>query len=262
MMEFQDIKAIIECLLFVTDKPLSLNVLQMLLEEDDRRVILQALDELKNEYDTLGRSFQLVEIAEGYQLSSRLAFAPWIRKLYKSRTTNKLSRAALETLAVIAYRQPVTKAEIEDIRGVSADGVLNALTERKFIRSVGRKEVVGRPLMYGTTREFLHYFGLKNLNDMPSLRDLQDILKEDEAGQSWMLDPSGELVARTKVTPDEIAETALCEPWQEPPSNVGAAENGGVEGAVPTAESSEASPQSAAAESPVENSAEPVVAQA
>jgi segregation and condensation protein B len=124
-MEPNEIKAVIECLLFVTDKPLSLNTLQGLLEGVDRRTLLETLDELKAEYDLQSRAFQLVEIAEGYQLSTRVQYAPWIRKLYKARTTNKLSRASLETLAIIAYRQPVTKAEVEDIRGVSSDGVVN-----------------------------------------------------------------------------------------------------------------------------------------
>jgi len=198
-METKEIKAIIECMLFVSDKPLALGTIQGLLEDVDRRTILACLDELKAEYDMQGRAFHLVEIAEGYQLATRVQYAPWIRKMFKSRTSNKLSRAALETLAIIAYRQPVTKAEIEDIRGVSADGIVNALLDRKFIRIVGRKEVVGRPILYGTTKEFLHYFGLKDLTDMPMLKDLQEILDSDEAGKAWEINPQGELVAKVRV---------------------------------------------------------------
>jgi len=203
-MESKEIKAVIECLLFISDKPLSLGSLHSLFERVDRRTLLVCLDELKAEYDLQGRAFQLVEIAEGYQLSTRVQYAPWIRKMYKNRASSKLSRAALETLAIIAYRQPVTKAEIEDIRGVSADGVVNALTERKLVRIVGRKEVVGRPLLFGTTKEFLHFFGLKDLTDMPELKELQEILEMDEAGESWDLNPQGELTA--KIRSSEEAE--------------------------------------------------------
>jgi segregation and condensation protein B len=202
-MEPQELKAVIECLLFVSDKPLSLGMLQGLLEDVDRRTLLAALDELKAEYDQAQRAFQLVEIAEGYQLVTRVQYAPWIRKLYKSRAGSKLSRAALETLAIVAYRQPITKAEIEDIRGVSVDSVLNLLLERKLARIVGRKEVVGRPMLYGTTKEFLHYFGLKDLNDMPMLKDLEDILAQDEAGEDWELNPQGDLVAKVKPAEGE-----------------------------------------------------------
>lgn len=197
-MERDELKSILECLLFVSDKPMSLGTLQGLLESEDRRTLLAALDELKAEYDQQHRAIQLVEIAEGYQLATRVQFAPWIRKMYKTRTASKLSRAALETLAIIAYRQPITKAEIEDIRGVSADGVVNSLMERKFIRLVGRKEVVGRPMLYGTTKDFLHYFGLKDLSDMPTLQDLEDILVQDEAGENWEIGTEGELVAKMK----------------------------------------------------------------
>ncbi|MBN1594534.1 SMC-Scp complex subunit ScpB [candidate division FCPU426 bacterium] len=205
-MEIKELKSVIECLLFVSDKPMSLAAFQALLENVDRRTVIACLDELKAEYDMERRAFHLVEIAEGYQLATRVQYAPWIRKMFKSRAGNKLSRAALETLAIIAYRQPVTKAEIEDIRGVNADGVINALLERKLIRMVGRKEVVGRPILYGTTKEFLHYFGLKDLNEMPTLKDLQEILEADEEGQAWELNQQGELIARVKVA-DEPAET-------------------------------------------------------
>ncbi|MCK5241171.1 SMC-Scp complex subunit ScpB [bacterium] len=210
-MEVKEIKAVIECMLFVSDKPMSLGTIQGMLEEVDRRTVLVCLDELKAEYDMQGRAFHLAEIAEGYQLATRVQYAPWIRKMFKSRTSNKLSRAALETLAIIAYRQPVTKAEIEDVRGVSADGMVNTLLDRKFIRIVGRKEVVGRPILYGTTKEFLHYFGLKDLTDMPMLKDLQDILDSDEAGKAWEINPQGELVAKVKVGEEGEAN----EPYSE-----------------------------------------------
>ncbi len=203
-MEIQEAKDIIESLLFVSDKPLSLAALKAVLEPLDRQTLLACLEELKAEYELQHRAFHLVEIAEGYQLATRAAFAPWIRKLYKSRLNNKLSRAALETLAIIAYRQPISKAEIEDIRGVSADGVISSLLERRMIRIVGRKEAVGRPLLFGTTKEFLHYFGLKDLSDMPELKDLQEMLQEDENGKNWEVNEQGDLVARGKGEEQEI----------------------------------------------------------
>lgn len=226
-MESKEMKAVIECLLFVSDKPLSLGSLHNLFERVDRRTLLACLDELKAEYDLQGRAFQLVEIAEGYQLSTRVQYAPWIRKLYKNRTNSKLSRAALETLAIIAYRQPVTKAEIEDIRGVSADGVVNSLAERKLVRIVGRKEVVGRPLLYGTTKEFLHFFGLKDLTDMPELKELQEILEADEAGESWDLNPHGELIAKVRSNEESEAEAdESSQEIQEPGADAAANEEG------------------------------------
>ncbi len=218
-MEIKEAKTIIECLLFVSDKPLSLATIKALLEDMDRRDIIQCLDELKAEYDTQARAFHLVEIAEGYQMVTRVSLAPWIRKLYKNRSSNKLSRAALETMAIIAYRQPISKAEVEDIRGVSADGVVNSLLERKLIRVVGRKEVIGRPLLYGTTKEFLHYFGLKDLSDMPELKDLQDMLRQDEVGEDWEMNPEGNLVAKIKTKDDNEVSTpdsGSAMPAQEP----------------------------------------------
>jgi segregation and condensation protein B len=213
-MEIKEAKTVIECLLFVSDKPLSLSTLKTLLEDMDRRDIIQCLDELKAEYDTQARAFHLVEIAEGYQMVTRVSLAPWIRKLYKNRASNKLSRAALETMAIVAYRQPISKAEVEDIRGVSADGVMNSLLERKLIRVVGRKEVIGRPLLYGTTKEFLHYFGLKDLSDMPELKDLQDMLRQDEVGEDWELNSEGSLVAKIK-TKEETESSPALEPGTE-----------------------------------------------
>ncbi len=242
-MESKEIKAVIECLLFVSDKPLSLGSLHNLFERVDRRTLLACLDELKAEYDLQGRAFQLVEIAEGYQLSTRVQYAPWIRKLYKNRANSKLSRAALETLAIIAYRQPVTKAEIEDIRGVSADGVVNSLAERKLVRIVGRKEVVGRPLLYGTTKEFLHFFGLKDLTDMPELKELQEILEADEAGESWDLNPHGELIAKARSSEESEAEANESSLESQEPLAAAAAnqenEQAGSEDAEPVAANQE-----------------------
>jgi len=122
---------------------------------------------------------QLVEVAGGYQIVTKPEFHEWVRRLFHERTTQKLSVAALETLAVIAYRQPVTAPEIADIRGVNTAGVLGTLVDRKLIRIVGRKSVVGRPFMYGTTRDFLERFGLNNIGDLPKVEDMSELLGFD-----------------------------------------------------------------------------------
>ena len=122
---------------------------------------------------------QLVEIANGYQLTTRSEYANWIKKLNKIKVSTKLSKPAMETLAIIAYKQPIIKPEVEKIRGVDSGGVIKTLLERKLIKIIGRMDIVGKPMMYGTTSEFLQYFGLKDLTDLPTLREFQE-LKEEE----------------------------------------------------------------------------------
>lgn len=173
-------KSIIECLLFVSGKPLSVKKINEVLEEFDEEVVRKLLAELQIEYETLGRPFSIVEIAEGFQIVTKPQFAFWIKKLYKTRIVTRLSKAALETLAIVSYKQPVTRLEIESIRGVSTEGVLETLLERDLIAIKGRKECIGRPLLYGTTQEFLRYFGLKSLVDLPKVEELLNHLRRDE----------------------------------------------------------------------------------
>jgi len=137
-----------------------------------------AVAALKQDYDRPG-GLQVVEVAGGYQITTKPEFHEWVRRLFHERTTQKLSVAALETLAVIAYRQPVTVPEIGDIRGVNASGVIGTLVDRKLIKIVGRKAVVGRPFMYGTTREFLERFGLNDITDLPKVEDMSELLGFD-----------------------------------------------------------------------------------
>ena len=169
-------KSIIECLLFVSDKPLSVDKIKEVIEDAlgnaDEKTIRNLITELQMDYETLGRPLAVVEIAEGFQITTRPQFAGWIKKLFKSKVTHRLSKAALETLAVISYRQPVTRLEIESIRGVSTEGVLETLLERNLIKINGRKDCIGRPLLYGTTQEFLKYFGLKDLTELPKVEEL------------------------------------------------------------------------------------------
>jgi segregation and condensation protein B len=170
------LKPIIEALIFASPEPLTLKSLYRLLDTEPREDVDAALAAVHKDYDRAG-GLQMVEVAGGYQIVTRPELHEWVRKLFHERTTQKLSVQALETLAVIAYKQPVTAAEIAEIRGVSSSGgVLSTLLERRLIKTVGRKPVIGRPFMYATTREFLERFGLGDLNDLPKVEDLSDAL--------------------------------------------------------------------------------------
>ena len=179
-MEREELKRIIESLLFVSDKSLETATLSRVLDGAEKKEILSILAELKKDYQEKSFSFHVVEVAEGFQMCTKPEYSPWIKKLYQSRLSNKLSKQSLETLAIIAYKQPVIKAEIDFIRGVNSDGVLNTLLDRNLIRIVGRQDAgLGRPFLYGTTKEFLQQFGLKDLNDLPSLPELKELLAEE-----------------------------------------------------------------------------------
>lgn len=170
-----DLKAIVEALVFASPEPLTLKALCQLLEGEPREDVLAAIAELKSDYERPG-GLQLVEVAGGYQIVTRPDLHEWVRRLFHERSTQKLSVQALETLAVVAYRQPVTALEITEIRGVNTSGVINTLLERHLIKIVGRKQVVGRPFMYATTKEFLIRFGLNDLSDLPKVEDMADAL--------------------------------------------------------------------------------------
>ena len=170
------LKPIVEALIFASPEPVTKKMLYKLLDSEPREDVDVALQAVKTDYERRG-GLQLVEIAGGYQIVTRAEFHDWVRKLFHERTTSKLSVQALETLAVIAYKQPVTAAEIAEIRGVtSSGGVLSTLVDRRLIKTVGRKQVVGRPFMYATTREFLDRFGLNDLSDLPKVEEMSDAL--------------------------------------------------------------------------------------
>jgi segregation and condensation protein B len=173
-----DLKSIIEALIYASPEPVTMKALVKLLESEPAEEITFAINSLKADYERPG-GLQLVEVAGGYQITTKPEFHEWVRRLFHERTTQKLSVAALETLAVIAYRQPVTVPEIGDIRGVNASGVIGTLVDRKLIKIVGRKAVVGRPFMYGTTREFLERFGLNDITDLPKVEDMSELLGFD-----------------------------------------------------------------------------------
>jgi segregation and condensation protein B len=172
-MEHEELKAVIENVLFAADQPVSVGQLQGLFAETTEKAALKsALDELVREYQS--RNLQLMEVAEGYQLMTRHDYSDWVRKFMKLDKTAKLSQPSLDTLAIIAYKQPLTKAEVEEIRGVDSSGVVRTLLEKKVIAPSGRKKVPGRPIMYRTTRKFLEYFGLMDLSDLPTLEDFKE----------------------------------------------------------------------------------------
>ena len=168
-MELSEAKRIIEALLFSSSNPLSLDQIKEVIEEIRPSQIKVLIDELNAEYDQTGRSFRIIEIAGGYQSCTRPEYAIWVKRLYKKRRGQKLSMPALETLAIIGYRQPATKGDIEFIRGVNVDGVLRTLLEKGLVKIKGRKEGIGRPIIYVTTRRFLEYFGLTSLSELPEL---------------------------------------------------------------------------------------------
>jgi segregation and condensation protein B len=176
-----EVKGVIESLLFVHQHPLTVdNIVRIVGNEVGKKVIKEVLMELLAEYQGMGRSFHLMEVGEGYQFRTKAEYAPWIRNLKKVKPT-KLSQSALETLAIVAYRQPIVRAEVEHIRGVDSGWVLNSLLEKGLIKILGRKEVAGRPLVYGTSRRFLEVFGLRDLRGLPTLQEL-DALKGAEEG--------------------------------------------------------------------------------
>jgi segregation and condensation protein B len=169
-----ELVAIVEALIFVADEPLTVKLLAEVLEED-KESIEAAVDELTKEYETRESGLQLREIAGGWQISTRTEFHEEVRKFLKTRPSAKLSLASLETLAVIAYKQPVTVPEILEIRGVQSASAIKTLLEKRLIVTKGHKETVGRPMQYGTSREFLVQFGLKDLSELPSIEDFEDL---------------------------------------------------------------------------------------
>ena len=167
----QELKGIIEALLYVSHEPITLDKLLCVLEGPSRLIVNNALRALQRDYDQEGRGLHIAEVAGGFLMASRADCAPWIKRLQKVKVSPKVSRSALETLAIIAYKQPIVRADIEQIRGVETSGVLRTLLDQKLVRIVGRKDIPGRPIMYGTSKYFLQRFGLRDLRDLPPLRE-------------------------------------------------------------------------------------------
>ena len=174
-----EVRAILEALIYVSPHPLTPRDIEKVLGGVPRKEWHAALEEIRAEYARDGRGLQLVEVAGGFQITTRPEYNDWVRELLDPKAPTRLSVQALETLAVIAYKQPVTLPEIIDLRGVKSGGVIKTLLEKRLIRITGRKEVVGRPMLYGTTREFLLHFGLKDVGDLPRIEEFAAVLGED-----------------------------------------------------------------------------------
>jgi segregation and condensation protein B len=170
----EEAKKIIEVLLFVNERPLGLDSVVKVLESLNKDSAKAIIDELNDDYAKTGRSFSIIEVAGGFQIMTDPFYAPWVRKLFSKGKKHRLSAPSLETLAIVAYKQPVTRADIETIRGVNIECVLETLLERDILRVVGRKEIPGRPFLYGTTKNFLTHFGLNSLEDLPKLGDYNE----------------------------------------------------------------------------------------
>ena len=171
----QELKGIIEALLYISHEPLTVEKVTAVLAGPPKVVVHNAIRALQQDYAQEGRGLHIVEVAGGFSMITRPDCAPWITRLQKVKASAKVSRSAMETLAIIAYKQPIVRADIEQIRGVETSGVLRTLLDQKLIRMVGRKDIPGRPIMYGTTKVFLQRFGLRDLRDLPPLREFKDL---------------------------------------------------------------------------------------
>ncbi|HLZ32763.1 MAG TPA: SMC-Scp complex subunit ScpB [Nitrospira sp.] len=177
----RELAAVLEALLFVSAEPVPVARLASVIGSVSKAEVEQALKTLQEQLAQDGRGIQLVKVAGGYRLVTKPDYAPWLKRLDKAKAAQKLSRSALESLAIIAYKQPLVRAEIEEIRGVETSGVIRTLLERKLVRIVGRKEVPGRPIMYGTTKFFLEHFGLQDLSQLPPLREFKELGEAEQA---------------------------------------------------------------------------------
>jgi segregation and condensation protein B len=190
--EREEVKAIVENILLAADQPVSDSQFKgLLVDKVEKAALKSILEELMEEYET--RNLQILQVAEGYQLCTRNDYSDWVRKFLKFDKTTKLSQPSLDTLAIIAYKQPLTRLEVEEIRGVDSSGVVKTLLEKKVIAPGGRKKVPGRPIMYRTTRKFLEYFGLRDLSDLPTLEDFKENELESEISSNQTIIPFDEL---------------------------------------------------------------------
>ncbi|MEK7880520.1 MAG: SMC-Scp complex subunit ScpB [Deltaproteobacteria bacterium] len=205
-----ELKPIIEAVIFAADHPVGTDKLCNILEGERREDVKDALGELVLEYKTANRGFYIEEVAGGFQMRTNPSLAPWIKKLFKI-GLQKISRPALETLAIVAYKQPLTRAELEAIRGVDSAGVLKTLLERRLVRIVGRKEEPGRPVVYGTTKEFLETFNLKDLSSLPTLKDIESITEvvgeEFETGEGEASASGGREITKDNIQGRDNVQT-------------------------------------------------------
>jgi segregation and condensation protein B len=218
MNEF-DIKPVLESLFFVSDSPIRLETLVEILPESSKEAILEGIRQIQAEYGDPSKGIELTEIAGGYQFRTKPGWAEWVNRLKKAKAV-KLSQAALETLAIVAYRQPVIRPAIEEIRGVDSGSVLHTLLERGLVKVMGRKELPGRPIVYGTSKAFLELFSLNSLSDLPRLQEIQPLPAPEEISSQEI--PPREM-SPEKISGEEIVnfETEEVTPDQDLPMDKG-----------------------------------------
>lgn len=235
--DMRALKGILEALLFVTAEPIPVTRFLALLGAVTKQDVAQALAGLAQDYEQEGRGLQLAEVAGGYRIVTKAEFAPWLKRLEKVKSPSKLSRSALESLAIIAYKQPIVRAEVEQIRGVETSGVIRTLLERKLVRIVGRKEEPGRPIMYGTTKFFLEHFGLRDLSQLPPLREFKEL---GESEQSML--PIEEVMVvegQSSLPSTQVTGEGLSDDMHQPEARL-ESEDEAVQTSEPSAQASEA----------------------
>ncbi len=216
----EEAKRVVEAILFTASRPVTLSDFKKVLPRFQPAQIKQIIDALKNEYEGQARSFRIQEVANGFECSTESKSAPWIMKLELQRRARQATQSALETLAILAYKQPITRAEIEELRGVDVSGVLSTLLEKNLVKIVGRKEVPGRPFLYGTTGRFLEHFGLKSLAELPDISEIRNLIGN-------------------AVRPEELLRTNQTIKNEEAPVEAGADGASGTENPAPEDASAE-----------------------
>ena len=199
------LRSIVEALVFAAEEPLTLDDLQDLFPDAGRDDLQAAVDDVVRRWDGGDRGLQIIQVAGGYRMTTRAEHGEWVRALFRSRNRRRLSAAALETLAIVAYRQPITTPEIQAIRGTDPGGVLQTLLDKRLLRVVGRKKVVGKPILYATTHEFLSHFGLNSLSDLPTLEEFGSLA----ASLNLPAPPEGAALAEQLAGPFEEEEEAM-----------------------------------------------------
>jgi segregation and condensation protein B len=223
MMDDFDVKPILESLFFVSDSPIRIEVLVEILPESSKEAILEGIRRIQTEYGDPSKGIELTEIAGGYQFRTKPGWAEWANRLKKTKAV-KLSQAALETLAIVAYRQPVIRPAIEEIRGVDSGSVLHTLMERGLIKMMGRKDLPGRPIVYGTSKAFLELFSLNSLSDLPKLQEIQPppapeeiAAQEITAQETSPQEISPQEISKEEILKTETDEVAALDPLIQPP---------------------------------------------
>jgi len=201
-MDSLEVKPILESILFVSPSPVKLETLVEILPESDKEGILEGIQKIKTEYEDPMKGLELVEVAGGYQFRTKPQWAEWVNRLKRAKTV-KFSQPALETLAIVAYRQPIIRPQVEQIRGVDSGWVLHSLLEKGLLRIVGRKDLPGRPLVYATTKAFLELFNLNSLSDLPTLKEIQP---PPSPGTEMKADAGGEAEEKGEVKVQVEAE--------------------------------------------------------